>query len=68
MLRTDSESQKRDGVFVISAWVDPVTDEFRARIMHTTEPGSSDHVTRWAAGPTEVVDLVEKWLRTFGEL
>lgn len=58
----ESPPQHRDGVLVVSAWIDPETGEFRARVMHTLDPDSAEHQIRWAALPEEVVELVQEWL------
>ncbi len=57
-----SPPQHRDGVLVISAWTEPETGEFRARVMHTSDPASPEHEIRWAASPEDVVGLVREWL------
>lgn len=54
--------QHRDGVLVISAWVDPESEEFRARIMRTADPSTSEHEFTWAATPEDVVAAVGAWL------
>ncbi len=58
----ESPGRHRDGVLVISAWVEPETDEFRARVMHTIDPATSEHEVRWAPSREEVVRLVDEWL------
>ncbi len=58
----ESPAQHRDGVLVISAWIDGETGDFRARVMQTTEPGTSEHEISWAATPAEVLAMVEDWL------
>ncbi len=62
----ESPPQHRDGVLVISAWIEPETDEFRARVMHTSNPASPEHEIRWAASPADVLQLVRDWLASLG--
>ncbi len=57
-----SPPQHRDGVLVVSAWIEPETGEFRARVMHASDPGNPEHEIRWAASPADVLDLVRDWL------
>lgn len=57
-------AQARSGVLVISAWIEPDTGDFRARIMQTTDTKSSEHSLQWASSPTSVVAAVEDWLAT----
>lgn len=63
----ESPPQHRDGVLVISAWIEPETGEFRARLMQTIDPASPEHETRWAASPADVLRIVEEWLARLGD-
>lgn len=61
----ESPAEHRDGVLVISAWIEAATGEFRARVMHTNDPASPDHEIRWASSPAAVQELVAEWLARF---
>ncbi len=58
--------QHRDGVLVISAWIEPESGDFRARVMHTLDPATPEHELQWAASPADVVAIVEEWLGRLG--
>ncbi len=60
----ESPGEHRDGVLVVSVWVDPETTEFRARLL-ASAPGDGETRATWAASPDEVMDTVAGWLAGF---
>jgi hypothetical protein len=57
------QAQERTGVLVIRAWVEG--RELRARITHTRDIGGTTTAEGAAASVEEVLQAVEKWLRSF---